>query len=88
MTFYPVGISPPYQISPESLLPQNKEHDSFSQQLSIDWTSMWPGLLWGQVCQKNPEAEFYLSKEVSATEGLEASRYVEDGYLYTIPKLA
>lgn len=49
---------------------------------------MWPGLLWGPVCQKNPEAEFYLSKEVSATEGLEASRYVEDGYLYTIPELA
>ena len=49
---------------------------------------MWPVLLWGPVCQKNPEAEFYLRKEVSGTEGLEASRYVEDGYLYTIPKLA
>ena len=33
----------------------------------------------GPVCQKNPEAEFYLRKDVfSAVEGLEASRCIED----------
>lgn len=78
-------------MGPESLLPQNKELDSFSQQLSIGWTCVWSVLPWGYNLSKKKKFRRKVSSEkesLLAIEGLGTSRSAEDKFLYTIPKLA